>query len=76
MRLISAFKYAVVLRPFETLEFTTDATTVLSEPVQIVTMRAKGPRPVAYTPPAYSPLTPCNEDDMYVPSYNNGILMR
>ena len=70
--LISVFQYAVVLRPFEALEFTTDATTVLSEPVQIATMRAKGPRPIAYTPPAYSPPTPRNEDDMYVPSYNNG----
>ena len=71
------FQYAVALRPFETLEFTTDATTtVLSEPVQIATMRAKGPRPIAFTPPAYTSLTPCNEDDMYVPSYNNGLLTR
>ena len=57
MILISAFQYAVVLRPFDALGFTSDATTVLSEPVQIATMKAKGPRPIAYAPPAYSPLT-------------------
>ena len=70
MMLISAFQYAVVLRPFDALEFTTDATTMLSEPVQIATMKAKGTRPIAHTPPAYSPLTPHNEDDMYIPSYD------
>jgi len=65
-----SISYAVVLRPFDALEFTTEATTMLSEPVQIATMRAKGTRPIAYTPPAYSPLTPHNEDDMFVPSYD------
>lgn len=72
MILISVFQYAVVLRPFDALGFTSDATTVLSEPVQIATMKAKGPRPIAYAPPAYSPLTPRNEDDTYVPIYNAG----
>lgn len=72
MILIPAFQYAVVLRPFEALDFTTDATTVLSEPVQITTMRAKGPRPIAYTPPAYTPLTPRNEMISMFRHVNNG----
>lgn len=76
--LISPFQYAVVLRPFDALGYTSDATTdtVLSEPIQITTMRAKGPRPIAYAPPAYSPVTPRDEDDTYVPIYNNGFLTR
>jgi hypothetical protein len=69
-----SISYAVVLRPFEALGFTTDATTVLSEPVQIATMKAKGPRPIAHTPPAYS--SHATNEDMYVPSYNNGSLTR
>lgn len=73
--LISAFQYAVVLCPFDALGFTSDATTVLSEPVQIATMRAKGPRPIAYAPPAYSPLTSRNEDNTYVPAFNAGFLL-
>ena len=70
--LIFAFQYAVVLRPFDALGFTSDVTTVLSEQVQIATMKAKGSRPIAYAPPAYSSLTPRNEDITYVPSYNAG----
>ena len=74
--LTSAFQYAVVLCPFDALGFTSDATTVLSEPVQIATMKAKGPRPIAYAPPAYSPLTltPRNNDNTYIPTYNAGTL--
>ena len=72
MILIFAFQYVVVLRPFDALGFTSDATTVLSEPVQIATMRAKGPRPIAYAPPAYAPLMPHNEDNTYVPTYTAG----
>ena len=76
MVLIFAFQYAVVLRPFDALGFTSDATTVLSEPVQIATMKGKGPRPIAYAPPAYSPVTQRNEDNTYVPTYNAGTFTR
>ncbi|KAF5372740.1 hypothetical protein D9615_010121 [Tricholomella constricta] len=38
---------------------------LLSEPVEIATMHAKGPRPQAYSPPAYAPSTRSN--DYYVP---------
>jgi hypothetical protein len=56
-------QYSVVLCPFDVLGFTSDANTLLSEPVQIATMNSKGPRPNAYAPPAYTPLTPHNKDD-------------
>lgn len=49
--------YSVVLRPFQVAHFCPDMQGSLSEPVEIATMHAKGPRPHAYSPPAYEPMT-------------------
>lgn len=73
--LISTFQYTVALCPFNVLGFTSDATTLLSEPVQIATMNAKGPRPNAYAPPAYERLTPRNKNDTQTLAYNAGTFL-
>jgi len=71
-----SISYTVVLCPFHVPGFTSDATTLLSEPVQIATLNAKGPRPNAYAPPAYTPLSPHNrENDTYVSTYNVGTFL-
>lgn len=64
-------QYQVVLRPFDVPYFTSDSWSLLSEPVEIATMHAKGPRPHAYSPPAYAPTTrPPNE--YYAPPNSTG----
>ncbi|KAF8802489.1 hypothetical protein BYT27DRAFT_7112534 [Phlegmacium glaucopus] len=69
-----SISYTVVLCPFDVLGFTSDAATLLSEPVKIATMNAKGPRPNAYAPPAYDPLTPRN-NDTYIPTFHTGTFL-
>ncbi|PFH53152.1 hypothetical protein AMATHDRAFT_55616 [Amanita thiersii Skay4041] len=48
-----SLSYSVVLCPFDISNLSSDPAPLLSEPVEITTMHAKGPRPVAYSPPAY-----------------------
>jgi len=60
-----SISYAAVLCPFTAVGFVTDSSTILSEPVEISTMHAKGPRTNAYAPPAYDP-TP-NRHDIHIP---------
>jgi hypothetical protein len=50
-----SLSYSVVLCPFDIAHFSSDSVSLLSEPVDIVTLYAKGPRPIAYSPPAYEP---------------------
>ncbi|KAF5391524.1 hypothetical protein D9757_002500 [Collybiopsis confluens] len=56
--------YCVVLHPFNlpSNRSTTDSEILLSEPVDVVTTHARGPRPVAYSPPAYDPYSRENDD--------------
>jgi hypothetical protein len=56
----------VVLRPFQVPHFCPDVQSLLSEPVEIATMHGKGPRPHAYSPPAYDPVTQPSNDDYTV----------
>ncbi|TFK27772.1 hypothetical protein FA15DRAFT_685673 [Coprinopsis marcescibilis] len=54
-----SISYSVVLCPFQAPNYSSDASALVSEPVEIATMYAKGPRPNAYAPPAYdSPSRP------------------
>ncbi|RXW17835.1 hypothetical protein EST38_g8027 [Candolleomyces aberdarensis] len=48
-----SISYFVVLCPFKAANYSSDNAALLSEPVEIATMYAKGPRPNAYAPPAY-----------------------
>lgn len=48
-----SLSYSVVLCPFDIPNFSSDSAPLLAEPVDIVTLHGKGPRPVAYSPPAY-----------------------
>lgn len=48
-----SIQYFVVLCPFQANNYTSDAAALLSEPVEIATMYAKGPKPKAYAPPSY-----------------------
>lgn len=48
-----SISYSAVLCPFTAVGFSSDSTALLSEPVEIVTMHARGPRTNAYAPPAY-----------------------
>ncbi|KIM40544.1 hypothetical protein M413DRAFT_445987 [Hebeloma cylindrosporum] len=48
-----SISYAVVLCPFTATGFSSDSAALLSEPVDIATFHAKGPRTNAYAPPAY-----------------------
>ncbi|KAF5342240.1 hypothetical protein D9611_001661 [Ephemerocybe angulata] len=48
-----SISYYVVLCPFKAANYSSDGAALLSEPVEIATMYAKGPRPNAYAPPAY-----------------------
>ncbi|KAG6857382.1 hypothetical protein H0H87_004744 [Tephrocybe sp. NHM501043] len=61
-----SISYHVVLRPFDIPHSSSDNRSLLSEPVEIATMHAHGPRPQAYSPPAYA--SPSRSDDFYVPS--------
>ncbi|RDB25527.1 hypothetical protein Hypma_006735 [Hypsizygus marmoreus] len=58
-----SISYQVVLRPFDVPHFASEnRSLLLSEPVEIATMHAKGPRPQAYSPPPYaSNSRPTNE---------------
>ncbi|ESK95334.1 hypothetical protein Moror_3906 [Moniliophthora roreri MCA 2997] len=59
-----SISYSVDLYPFDLAGFKSHRSRepMLSEPIEIVTMYAKGPRPVAWSPPpAYDP-TPRNDD--------------
>ncbi|GLB40290.1 hypothetical protein LshimejAT787_0801610 [Lyophyllum shimeji] len=49
-----SISYQVVLHPFDVTNCTSESRPLLSEPVEIATMHAKGPRPHAYSPPAYA----------------------
>ncbi|KAG6900823.1 hypothetical protein C0993_000142 [Termitomyces sp. T159_Od127] len=46
--------YHVVLRPFNVPHSSSEDRSLISEPVEIATMHARGPRPQAYSPPAYT----------------------
>ncbi|TFK40191.1 hypothetical protein BDQ12DRAFT_628002 [Crucibulum laeve] len=59
-----SISYSVVLCPFNADHFVSDSSALLSEPVEIATMYGKGPRPHAYSPPAYDPV-PRQADDFY-----------
>ncbi|KJA16442.1 hypothetical protein HYPSUDRAFT_147727 [Hypholoma sublateritium FD-334 SS-4] len=48
-----SISYTAVLGPFTAVGFTSESTALLSEPVEIATFHAKGPRTNAYAPPAY-----------------------
>lgn len=48
-----SISYSVVLSPFKAANYSSDSATMVSEPVEIATMYAKGPRPNTYAPPAY-----------------------
>jgi len=56
-----SISYAVVLCPFTAAGFSSDSAALLSEPVDIATMHAKGPRTNAYAPPAYDPSSRSND---------------
>lgn len=66
-------QYAVVLCPFEAANYTSEASVLLSEQVEIATMYAKGPRPHAYSPPAYDP-TPRRNDEFHAPLALNSFI--
>ncbi|KDR78972.1 hypothetical protein GALMADRAFT_63777 [Galerina marginata CBS 339.88] len=57
-----SISYAAVLCPFIAVGFSSDSAALLSEPVEVATMHAKGPRTNAYSPPAYDPLSRRNDD--------------
>ncbi|KAF8905074.1 hypothetical protein CPB84DRAFT_1894808 [Gymnopilus junonius] len=57
-----SISYSVVLCPFTAVGFSSDSVTLLSEPVEIATMHAKGPRTNAYSPPAYDSRSRRNDD--------------
>lgn len=63
-------QYSAVLCPFTAVGFASDSTALLSEPVEIATLHARGPRTNAYAPPAYDPPaalraeTPANNFDV------------
>lgn len=68
-----SISYAVVLCPFEAANYTSEASVLLSEQVEIATMYAKGPRPHAYSPPAYDP-TPRRNDEFHAPLALNSFI--
>ncbi|KIK55149.1 hypothetical protein GYMLUDRAFT_176179 [Collybiopsis luxurians FD-317 M1] len=58
-----SISYSVELYSFDIPSFkSTGSEILLSEPVDIVTTHARGPRPVAYSPPAYDPYARENDD--------------
>ncbi|KAG6916056.1 hypothetical protein DXG01_008629 [Tephrocybe rancida] len=59
-----SISYHVVLRPFDIPHGTSEDRSLVSEPVEIATMHAHGPRPQAYAPPEYA--SPSRPDDYYV----------
>lgn len=52
-----------MLRPFDVPHSSSKDRSLISEPVEIVTMYARGPRPQAYSPPEYT--LPTRRDDHY-----------
>ncbi|KAF9000661.1 hypothetical protein BDQ17DRAFT_1391208 [Cyathus striatus] len=65
-----SISYSVGLCSFNVNSFVSESLTLLSEPVEIVTMHARGPRPRVYSPPAYE--TASREiDDFYAAMHNN-----
>ncbi|KAG6862470.1 hypothetical protein C0995_000016 [Termitomyces sp. Mi166 len=65
-----SISYHVVLRPFDVPYSTSEDRSLLSEPVEITTMHAHGPRPQAYSPPAYT--SPPPPDDHYLAVSSGG----
>jgi hypothetical protein len=57
-----SISYAAILCPFTAVGYSSDSAALLSEPVEIATMHAKGPRTNAYSPPAYDPPSRRNDD--------------
>ncbi|KAJ3517997.1 hypothetical protein NMY22_g13843 [Coprinellus aureogranulatus] len=67
-----SISYSVVLCPFKAANYSSDSAIMVSEPVEIATMYAKGPRPNAYAPPAYD--TPsAHADDLSRPTLVPGM---
>ncbi|KAG6812365.1 hypothetical protein H0H92_003176 [Tricholoma furcatifolium] len=64
--------YQIALRPFTVPHSSSESRSLLTEPVEIATMHAHGPRPKAYSPPAYD--SPSRPDDTYVfvPTHGGG----
>ncbi|KAF8968052.1 hypothetical protein BDZ97DRAFT_449634 [Flammula alnicola] len=62
-----SISYSAVQCPFAAVGFTSDTAALLSEPVEIATMHAKGPRTNAYAPPAYD-LPSRRNDQPHVPT--------
>ncbi|KAJ3935599.1 MAG: hypothetical protein NXY57DRAFT_1046588 [Lentinula lateritia] len=59
-----SISYSVVLRSFNISALkSAHSEILLSEPVNIVAAYAKGPRPIAYAPPAYDPYSRENDQD-------------
>ncbi|KAG6821318.1 hypothetical protein H0H93_000179 [Arthromyces matolae] len=52
-----SISYHVVLCPFDVLHSSSEGRSLLSEPVEIATMHAHGPRPHTYSPPNYASLS-------------------
>ncbi|KAK2460956.1 hypothetical protein APHAL10511_007426 [Amanita phalloides] len=48
-----SLSYSVALCPFDLAFGSSEKAPLISEPVEITTLYAKGPRPIAYSPPAY-----------------------
>ena len=49
-----SISYSMVLNPFEAVGFQPDSdVTLVSEPVEITTMHARGPRAIPFAPPSY-----------------------
>lgn len=58
-----SISYDIVLSPFEAVGFAAaDTKPVVVEKVEIATMRARGPRAQAYSPPAYEPIRRQNNE--------------
>lgn len=52
-----SISYDIILSPFDAIGFATANTnSVIIQNVQIATMRARGPKPQTYSPPAYEPI--------------------
>jgi hypothetical protein len=66
-----SLQYFVVLCPFKAANYTSDTSALLSEPVDIATMHAKGPKPKSYAPPAYESYKRRSEDLNNGQTYNH-----
>ncbi|KAF8623717.1 hypothetical protein AX17_007414 [Amanita inopinata Kibby_2008] len=63
-----SLSYSVALCQFSLAHYSSDSVPLLSEPVEITTMYAKGARPIAYSPPAYEH-GPQRSNEQYVAHY-------